>query len=189
MAADDKAAIGQTHGSDDPESVLIGYLLGVEALRGRQTGRHVAHQGWDLHRYRRLFGRTLRARSTVHQGPSRRVRRERRPLLRVSCLRQDPQSRIGRLGQGCRSQRSTVGRRSRSSTPCLCRRLPIHPKAGISDGGAFRLRRPALTGGFIESSSPGRSHRHGEAVRPGARPSSIRIRKSRSVTSVSTGST
>jgi predicted peroxiredoxin len=33
MAADDKVVIGQTHGGDDPESVLIGYLLGVEALR------------------------------------------------------------------------------------------------------------------------------------------------------------
>ena len=33
MAADDKVVIGQTHGSDDPEAVLIGYLLGVEALR------------------------------------------------------------------------------------------------------------------------------------------------------------
>jgi len=38
MAADDKVVIGQTHGSDDPESVLIGYLLGVEALR---AGKHV----------------------------------------------------------------------------------------------------------------------------------------------------
>ncbi len=33
MATDDKVVIGQTHGSDDPEAVLIGYLLGVEALR------------------------------------------------------------------------------------------------------------------------------------------------------------
>lgn len=33
MAADDKVVIGQTHGDDDPESVLTGYLLGVEALR------------------------------------------------------------------------------------------------------------------------------------------------------------
>jgi len=33
MAVDDKVVVGQTHGSDDPESVLIGYLLGVEALR------------------------------------------------------------------------------------------------------------------------------------------------------------
>ena len=30
---DDKVVIGQTHGLDDPESVLIGYLMGVEALR------------------------------------------------------------------------------------------------------------------------------------------------------------
>ena len=33
MAADDKIVIGLTHANDDPESVLIGYLLGVEALR------------------------------------------------------------------------------------------------------------------------------------------------------------
>lgn len=33
MACDDKVLIGQTHAVDDPESVLIGYLMGVEALR------------------------------------------------------------------------------------------------------------------------------------------------------------
>jgi predicted peroxiredoxin len=33
MAADDKVVIGQTHGSDDSEAVLVGYLMGVEALR------------------------------------------------------------------------------------------------------------------------------------------------------------
>lgn len=33
MAADDKVVIGLTHAEDDPESVLISYLLGVEALR------------------------------------------------------------------------------------------------------------------------------------------------------------
>lgn len=33
MATDDKVVIGQTHALDDPESVLIGYLMGVEALR------------------------------------------------------------------------------------------------------------------------------------------------------------
>jgi uncharacterized protein len=38
MALDDKVVIGQTHGDDDPESVLVGYLLGVEALR---AGKHV----------------------------------------------------------------------------------------------------------------------------------------------------
>ena len=38
MAADDKVVIGQTHGDNDPEAVLIGYLLGVEALRaGKQA--------------------------------------------------------------------------------------------------------------------------------------------------------
>jgi predicted peroxiredoxin len=33
MAVDDKVVIGQTHALDDPEAVLIGYLMGVEALR------------------------------------------------------------------------------------------------------------------------------------------------------------
>jgi len=54
MAADDKVVIGQTHGTDDPEAVLIGYLLGVESLRaGKQAlmwltkdGVHVATTGY-----------------------------------------------------------------------------------------------------------------------------------------------
>lgn len=38
MASDDKVIIGLTHGLDDPESVLISYLMGVEALRkGKQV--------------------------------------------------------------------------------------------------------------------------------------------------------
>ena len=38
MAADDKVVIGLTHADDDAESVLICYLLGVEALRaGKQA--------------------------------------------------------------------------------------------------------------------------------------------------------
>ncbi len=38
MAVDDKVVIGQTHADDDPEAVLVGYLLGVEALRaGKQA--------------------------------------------------------------------------------------------------------------------------------------------------------
>jgi predicted peroxiredoxin len=54
MAADDKVVIGQTHGDDDPEAVLIGYLMGVEALRaGKQAlmwltkdGVHIATEGY-----------------------------------------------------------------------------------------------------------------------------------------------
>jgi predicted peroxiredoxin len=54
VAVDDKVVIGQTHGLDDPESVLIGYLMGVEALRkGKQAvmwltkdGVHVATEGF-----------------------------------------------------------------------------------------------------------------------------------------------
>ncbi len=38
MAADDKVLIGLTHATDDPENVLIAYLMGVEALRaGKQA--------------------------------------------------------------------------------------------------------------------------------------------------------
>jgi predicted peroxiredoxin len=38
MPIDDKVLIGQTHAIDDPEAVLIGYLMGVEALRaGKQV--------------------------------------------------------------------------------------------------------------------------------------------------------
>lgn len=38
MAPDDKVVLALTHGEDDPESVLISYLLGVEALRaGKQA--------------------------------------------------------------------------------------------------------------------------------------------------------
>lgn len=33
MATDDKVLIGLTHATDDPENVLIAYLMGVEALR------------------------------------------------------------------------------------------------------------------------------------------------------------
>ena len=55
MAADDKVVLGLTHGADDPESVLISYLLGVEALRaGKQAlmwltkdGVHVATEGYS----------------------------------------------------------------------------------------------------------------------------------------------
>jgi predicted peroxiredoxin len=53
MAVDDKVVIGLTHGLDDPESVLIAYLLGVEALRNdkqvvmwlTKDGVHVATPG------------------------------------------------------------------------------------------------------------------------------------------------
>jgi predicted peroxiredoxin len=33
VAADDKVLIGLTHGDEEPENVLIAYLMGVEALR------------------------------------------------------------------------------------------------------------------------------------------------------------
>ena len=54
MANDDKVVIGLTHADDDAESVLVGYLLGVEALRaGKQAlmwltkdGVHVATDGF-----------------------------------------------------------------------------------------------------------------------------------------------
>lgn len=54
MASDDKVIIGLTHDLDDQESVLISYLMGVEALRkGKQVlmwltknGVHVATEGF-----------------------------------------------------------------------------------------------------------------------------------------------
>jgi len=54
MAADDKVVIGQTHGQEDAEAVLVGYIIGVEALRaGKQAlmwltkdGVHVATNGF-----------------------------------------------------------------------------------------------------------------------------------------------
>jgi predicted peroxiredoxin len=75
MAADDKIVIGQTHGSDDPEAVLIGYLLGVEALRaGKQVvmwltkdGIYIATDGIPMR---------SRCRRALHQGPPRRIRGE-----------------------------------------------------------------------------------------------------------------
>jgi uncharacterized protein len=33
MATDDKVVVGLTHGLDDPERVLLAYLMGVEAVR------------------------------------------------------------------------------------------------------------------------------------------------------------
>lgn len=53
MAADDKVLVGLTHAGDDPESVLIAYLMGVEALRaGKEAvlwltkdGVHLAVEG------------------------------------------------------------------------------------------------------------------------------------------------
>ena len=55
MAADDKVVVGLSHGGDDAESVLIGYLLGVEALRaGKEVvmwltkdGVHLATAGYS----------------------------------------------------------------------------------------------------------------------------------------------
>jgi predicted peroxiredoxin len=54
MANDDKVIIGQTHGNDDPEAVLIGYLMAVEALRKdkqvllwlTKDGVHLATEGY-----------------------------------------------------------------------------------------------------------------------------------------------
>jgi len=49
MAVDHKAVIGQTHGLDDPEAVLIGYLMGVEALRkGKEVVMWLTKNGVEL---------------------------------------------------------------------------------------------------------------------------------------------
>lgn len=55
MAADDKVLVGLTHGDEEPENVLIAYLMGVEALRaGKQSvmwltkdGVNVAVEGYS----------------------------------------------------------------------------------------------------------------------------------------------
>jgi predicted peroxiredoxin len=54
MASDDKVVIGLTSGLDDPERVLLAYLMGVEALRKdkqvlmflTKDGVHVATPGF-----------------------------------------------------------------------------------------------------------------------------------------------
>lgn len=54
MATQDKVLIGLTHGQDDPERVLISYLVGVESLRAgkealmflTQDGIFVATEGF-----------------------------------------------------------------------------------------------------------------------------------------------
>lgn len=49
MAADDKVVIGITHGADDAEQVLIGYLMGVEALNaGKQALLFLTADGSNL---------------------------------------------------------------------------------------------------------------------------------------------
>jgi predicted peroxiredoxin len=46
MAADDKVVLGLTHADDDAETVLICYLLGVEALRaGKQALMWLTNDG------------------------------------------------------------------------------------------------------------------------------------------------
>lgn len=54
MATDDKVVVGLTHGLDDPERVLLAYLMGVEAVRKdkqvvmwlTQDGVHVITPGF-----------------------------------------------------------------------------------------------------------------------------------------------
>ncbi len=47
--ADQKVLIGLTHGSDEPENVLIAYLMGVEALRaGKEAVIWLTKDGIDV---------------------------------------------------------------------------------------------------------------------------------------------
>lgn len=54
MRTDDKVLIGLTHADDEPENVLIAYIIGVEALRAdkqaalwlTKDGVHVARDGY-----------------------------------------------------------------------------------------------------------------------------------------------
>ena len=49
MATDDKVLIGLTHGSNEPENVLISYLTGVEALRaGKQAVMWLTKEGIEV---------------------------------------------------------------------------------------------------------------------------------------------
>ena len=112
MAADDKVVIGQTHGSDDPEAVLIGYLLGVEALRAGKAGRHVAHQGRHLHRDRGLFRRTLRARRRPSKTSTPSTWRKAAASSPVPCVSRPA---ILNRPRGCRAPKSKARRRSMSS--------------------------------------------------------------------------
>jgi len=49
MASDDKVVLALTHAADDPESVLISYLLGVEALRaGKQALMFLTKEGINV---------------------------------------------------------------------------------------------------------------------------------------------
>jgi len=49
MAADDKVLVGLTHADDEPENVLIAYLMGVEALRaGKEALMWLTKQGVNL---------------------------------------------------------------------------------------------------------------------------------------------
>ncbi len=48
-AADEKVLVGLTHGADEPENVLIAYLMGVEALRaGKESVMWLTKDGIDV---------------------------------------------------------------------------------------------------------------------------------------------
>lgn len=49
MTTDDKVLVGLTHADDEPENVLIAYLMGVEALRaGKQAVMWLTKEGVNL---------------------------------------------------------------------------------------------------------------------------------------------
>lgn len=49
MATDDKVLVGLTHAHDEPENVLVAYLMGVEALRaGKEALMWLTKQGVNL---------------------------------------------------------------------------------------------------------------------------------------------
>src|SRR4051812_22987982 len=108
MAADDKVVIGLVHAEDDVESVLISYLLGVEALRaGKEAlmwltkdGIKVAADG---------FAATVNvSERPVDRRSAHRVRREGRTVLRLPGVCEDPRDGGHGVGQGCRGQGRAV---------------------------------------------------------------------------------
>ena len=109
MAADDKVVIGQTHGSDDAEAVLIGYLLGVEALRaGKEVVMWLTKDGTSVAtRGVRRTALGSRGAPSIKELHAEYIGRGGR-FLRLSGVREDPQPGIGQVGPRCRGKRSAL---------------------------------------------------------------------------------
>ena len=94
MTADNKVLVGLIHGADEPENVLISYLVGVEALRaGKEAvmwltkeGINVAVKGFDRWSVEHDNPTSIRRRSPVSScGESTSCRHHRRHRRPSSC--------------------------------------------------------------------------------------------------------